>query len=276
MFCQTFLPPWPARALHRPRPSGGAALWRAVRETIINMAKMLAEQRIFFDDHIAPIFDKRLVRWLTGRRLSLYGLGIPPAQYEKLAGGRSMAEVLIERLRKLACDFPLRKTTLPGRLSRGAMTPARRQRCRSICSARISGDQARRRPDHAYRRLVHRVPQGHPADSLDRYVLLDAQDWMTDEQLNELWARSPARRGRKRGSSSAPPAKRPSCPAVLPPTLSRAGPMMPNARGSWRHGPLGDLWRVPSLSAECRPSDAMDLRHGDLMDRHLSAPTAHL
>ena len=27
-----------------------------------------------------------------------------------------------------------------------------------------------------------------PAASLDAYVLLDAQDWMTDEQLNALWS----------------------------------------------------------------------------------------
>ncbi len=27
-----------------------------------------------------------------------------------------------------------------------------------------------------------------PAASRDRYVLLDAQDWMTDAQLNALWA----------------------------------------------------------------------------------------
>jgi len=26
-----------------------------------------------------------------------------------------------------------------------------------------------------------------PAQSLDRYILLDAQDWMTDEQLTALW-----------------------------------------------------------------------------------------
>lgn len=27
-----------------------------------------------------------------------------------------------------------------------------------------------------------------PASSVDRYVLLDAQDWMTDTQMNELWS----------------------------------------------------------------------------------------
>jgi S-adenosylmethionine-diacylglycerol 3-amino-3-carboxypropyl transferase len=29
---------------------------------------------------------------------------------------------------------------------------------------------------------------GQPAASCDRYILLDAQDWMDDEQLNALWA----------------------------------------------------------------------------------------
>ena len=137
-----------------------ARLYGVRPETIINMAD-LAEQRVFFDDHIAPIFDKRLVRWLTGRRLSLYGLGIPPAQYEKLAGGRSMAEVLIERLRKLACDFPLHENyfawqAFARRYDTGeaAALPLYLQR------ENFHGDQARRRPDHALSRLVHRMPQG--------------------------------------------------------------------------------------------------------------------
>ncbi|MNE69554.1 hypothetical protein D3C80_1652840 [compost metagenome] len=29
---------------------------------------------------------------------------------------------------------------------------------------------------------------GKQASSLDRYVLLDAQDWMNDTQLNDLWS----------------------------------------------------------------------------------------
>ncbi len=45
--------------------------------------------------------------------------------------------------------------------------------------------------------VVH-ILQGKPAESMDRYVLLDAQDWMTDEQINALWREitrtAPARR----------------------------------------------------------------------------------
>lgn len=36
-------------------------------------------------------------------------------------------------------------------------------------------------------RSVTEFLSGEPAQSADRYVLLDAQDWMTDAQLNALW-----------------------------------------------------------------------------------------
>ena len=43
------------------------------------------EQKHYFDTVLSPLFDKKLIRWLTSFRTSLYGLGIPPAQYELLA-----------------------------------------------------------------------------------------------------------------------------------------------------------------------------------------------
>ena len=61
----------------------------------------------FFETALAPLFDKRAVRWATANRLSLYGLGIPPAQYEALAGGSDMRHVLRARLERLACGFSL-------------------------------------------------------------------------------------------------------------------------------------------------------------------------
>jgi len=165
-----------------------ARLYGVRPETIINMAD-LAEQRIFFDDHIAPIFDKRLVRFITGRKLSLYGLGIPPAQYEKLAGGRSMAEVLIERLRKLACDFPLNENyfawqAFARRYDTGEMAALPLYLQRENFSA-IKRGAERITP---YLGSFTQCLKAHPAASLDRYVLLDAQDWMTDDQLSELWS----------------------------------------------------------------------------------------
>ncbi len=72
-------------------------------------ATSLGEQKAFFDRALGPLFDKRFIRWATSLTPSLYGLGIPPAQYEALAlaGGGTMANVLRQRLERLACAFPL-------------------------------------------------------------------------------------------------------------------------------------------------------------------------
>jgi S-adenosylmethionine-diacylglycerol 3-amino-3-carboxypropyl transferase len=75
-------------------------------------AGSIREQRLFFDREIAPLFDRPLIRWITARKSSLFGLGIPPQQYDELAGlaaDGSMASVLRQRLEKLACHFPLRE-----------------------------------------------------------------------------------------------------------------------------------------------------------------------
>ena len=70
-------------------------------------ARSAAEQREIFETKIAPIFDKGFARWLWRQPASLFGLGIPPAQYRKLAADRpgGIAAVLRHRLERLACDF---------------------------------------------------------------------------------------------------------------------------------------------------------------------------
>jgi S-adenosylmethionine-diacylglycerol 3-amino-3-carboxypropyl transferase len=72
-------------------------------------ARTLDEQRQVFETELAPLFSKRLIRWATSQKASLFGLGIPPAQYERLAasGPGGMATVLKGRLERLACGFPV-------------------------------------------------------------------------------------------------------------------------------------------------------------------------
>jgi S-adenosylmethionine-diacylglycerol 3-amino-3-carboxypropyl transferase len=151
-------------------------------------ARTLGEQRTFFDTAFAPLFDKRFVRWATARRVSLYGLGIPPTQYTALASaGDGMAGVLRERLEKLTCGFsiednyfawqafgrsyPERDGPLPPYLRRDNFDMIRERAGRVEVLNRSFTEYLASRPDR----------------SLDRYVLLDAQDWMTDRKLNDLW-----------------------------------------------------------------------------------------
>jgi S-adenosylmethionine-diacylglycerol 3-amino-3-carboxypropyl transferase len=155
----------------------------------IMRANTLAEQRTFFETTLAPLFDKRLVRWATSRKLSLYGLGIPPAQYEALAAGGDMASVLRQRLERLACSFPLKENYFAWQAfsrsyadNTGGPLPPYLHR-EHYATIRDRTD----RVSVVNGALTDVLSAQEPA-SIDAYVLLDAQDWMTDAQLNALWA----------------------------------------------------------------------------------------
>lgn len=154
-------------------------------------AETVEEQRAIFDRRFAPMFDKRFVRWLTDQPASLFGLGIPPAQYEALAGDDpdGMAAVLRARLAKLACDFDIRDNYFAwqafgrgyGKAPNAPVPPYLEQANYRAVVDRVDRVEVR------HVNMVDHLRQQPPA-SLDRYVLLDAQDWMTDAQLGALWA----------------------------------------------------------------------------------------
>ncbi len=67
--------------------------------------------RALYEKHLAPVFERKLVRWLVRQPASLYGLGIPPAQYKALAadGDDGILGALRLRLERLACGFDLKE-----------------------------------------------------------------------------------------------------------------------------------------------------------------------
>jgi S-adenosylmethionine-diacylglycerol 3-amino-3-carboxypropyl transferase len=152
-------------------------------------AETLEEQRRVFEDKFAPIFERRFVRWLTDRPASLFGLGIPPAQYTALAGDDRMANVLRRRLEKLACDFPVNDNYFAWQaFSRGygrgpghPLPPYLQAQNYEKLRQRID------RLDVFHANFTDKLAQ-QPDATLDRYILLDAQDWMDDAQLTDLWS----------------------------------------------------------------------------------------
>jgi S-adenosylmethionine-diacylglycerol 3-amino-3-carboxypropyl transferase len=175
---------WFIGAAHR------VARWHGVDPADMLRAKTMAEQRTFFDTALSPLFDRRIIKWATARKASLFGLGIPPAQYEALAsaGGGSMTVVLRERLEKLSCGFLLSENyfaqqafgrsygadgsgPLPPYLKAEHFETIRRRAHRMTCvNASLTTH------------LADKAPR-----SVDRVSLLDAQDWMNGTQLNDLW-----------------------------------------------------------------------------------------
>lgn len=151
-------------------------------------AGSLAGQRVFFNTQLAPLFDRKFVRWITDNRASLYGLGIPPSQYEKLAGGRSMHEVLRERLERLACGFPISDNYFAWQAFARRYAPGENASLPPYLQRdNFAALQANAGRVEVLNRNFTEYLRAEPAQSADRYVLLDAQDWMTDEQLNDLW-----------------------------------------------------------------------------------------
>lgn len=153
-------------------------------------AQTLEEQREVFERELAPVFEKKFIRWLTDQPASLFGLGIPPAQFEHLAGDERMAEVLRRRLEKLACDFAVQDNYFAWQAfgrgynrSESAALPPYLQRANWEAMKERIG-----RLDVTRANMVDWIGAREEA-SMDRFVLLDAQDWMNNAQLDDLWAR---------------------------------------------------------------------------------------
>ena len=99
-----------------------------------------------------------------------------------------MLDVLSERLERLICDFPIQENYFAWQAfarrysndSNGPLPPylqpshfeALRQGFQRVSIENIS---------------VTELLRAKPSASVDRVVLLDAQDWMTNAQLNDLW-----------------------------------------------------------------------------------------
>ena len=85
----------------------------------------------------------------------------------------------LQRARELFCLAGIRARVCPGRDA---------DRCLLICGPNILEQSERGLA--AWKYLNHSFTEyleTRAAGSVDRFVLLDAQDWMTDEMLNELW-----------------------------------------------------------------------------------------
>lgn len=151
-------------------------------------AKTIEEQRAIFDEKFAPFFDRKLIRWITDQRSSLFGLGIPPAQYDALADGKPMADVLRGRLEKLACDFPLKENYFAwqafGRgYGKGKAAPLPPY----LQAGHYAAVRARAERVTMLHANMTDMLAANDAASFDRYIFLDAQDWMSDAQLTALW-----------------------------------------------------------------------------------------
>jgi S-adenosylmethionine-diacylglycerol 3-amino-3-carboxypropyl transferase len=158
--------------------------------SIVLKARTLDEQRALYEKRLAPIFDKPLIRWMMKQPASLYGLGIPPAQYRALAADspQGISAVLSERVERLACGFDIADNYFAwqafGRRYAPGPNPALPPYLQRDNFEAVRSRSSRVR---YVQRSFTEILRDSPPASFDRYALLDAQDWMNDSELAALW-----------------------------------------------------------------------------------------
>jgi S-adenosylmethionine-diacylglycerol 3-amino-3-carboxypropyl transferase len=154
-------------------------------------AKTLEEQKQIFDRTLGPLFDKPVVKFLCNMPVSLYGLGIPPSQFDELvkSSNGDMAALLKSRLERLACQFPIEDNYFAWQAFGREYD---RERKKAV-PRYLTEENYKKIRECADRVEVHHASmisflQAQTVESFDCYIFLDAQDWMTAAQLNDLWA----------------------------------------------------------------------------------------
>ncbi len=153
-------------------------------------ASSIEEQKEIFNKTLAPLFEKKFVKKMCGKPESLYGLGIPPAQFDELnhAAGGNMASLLKERLRRMACDFPIETNYFAWQaFGRGYDRVNRKAVPRYLMEKNYATLKANAENARVLHTSITDFLATQPAGSFEGYVFLDAQDWMNEKQLNDLW-----------------------------------------------------------------------------------------
>jgi len=156
-------------------------------------ARTREDQHTLFAEHVAPVFDTRLMKFLCNRSVVMYSLGIPPAQFDEMdkeskQGQYGMHDLLKERARRLACDFPLEDNYFAWQaFNREYDIKYRRAVPRYLKKDYFDALKQDIDRIHVFHQSMTERLKEMPANSLNAYLFLDAQDWMNASQLTELW-----------------------------------------------------------------------------------------
>ncbi|WP_127470041.1 DUF3419 family protein [Thiomicrorhabdus aquaedulcis] len=159
----------------------------------VMQARTLAEQTRLFDEHVAPVFETRLIKFLSNRPVVLYSLGIPPAQFNEMVEqsnqqNQGMHLLLQTRARRLACQFDLKTNYFAWQAFNRQYDIEHLQAVPRYLQAPHfkAVSQGQSNVEVFHQSMTERL-KAMPAQSLNAYLFLDAQDWMDAQQLTELW-----------------------------------------------------------------------------------------
>ncbi len=155
-------------------------------------AKNFEQQTELYRQNIAPFFDSPVIKIIGKLPITMFGLGIPPQQYDELkkelSADKSVIDIYRARTKRLACDYPIEENYFAWQAF------GRRYDTEMRCAV----------PEYLkaenYKKLKTAAPKlqtkigsiteeikQNPFGTFNRFVFLDAQDWMNSEAIIELW-----------------------------------------------------------------------------------------
>ena len=168
-----------------------ARLFGCRPEEVLN-AKTPDEQERLFQKHIAPFFDSFVIKTIGKMPVTMFGLGIPPQQFDELKNdsddGANIIDIYKNRVKKLAVEFPIYENYFAWQAFGRKYDTENRQAVPEYLKAE-NYEKLKSNAEKIETKIgsVTEEIKQNDFGKFNRFVFLDAQDWMNADALIELW-----------------------------------------------------------------------------------------
>ena len=158
----------------------------------------MAEQEAFYEKNVAPFFKNTVIKVLGKTPITLFGLGIPPQQFAELKkdAENGIIDLMRERAHRLCAGFPIQDNYFAWQAFTRKYDTENRQAVPDYLKAEhydlLKTNSFR--VNTVIASIIEHI-QTEPQNTYNRFVFLDAQDWMNAATLADLWTAIAARGG---------------------------------------------------------------------------------
>lgn len=156
-------------------------------------ANTLEEQEELYTKHIDPFFDSFAIKTLGKLPVTMFGLGIPPQQYDELkkdlSEGKTIIDIYRERAKRLACDYPIQENYFAWQAFARKYDTENRKAVPEYLKEE-NYEVLKSNADRLTTKIGSVIDEikNRETGTFNRFVFLDAQDWMNAETMTDLWS----------------------------------------------------------------------------------------
>jgi S-adenosylmethionine-diacylglycerol 3-amino-3-carboxypropyl transferase len=156
-------------------------------------ARNADEQEKLYDQYIAPFFDSFVIKAIGKMPVTMFGLGIPPQQYDELKKdldeNANLIDIYRTRTKRLAVSYPIYENYFAWQAFARKYDTQNRQAVPEYLKAE-NYETLKQNAEKISTKIgsVTDEIKNQPESAFNRFVFLDAQDWMNAEMMTALWS----------------------------------------------------------------------------------------